>query len=217
LEEHVTHPYPQTPPSIFPYAVAPEAPQAHLQGDKLTVQRASNRIYFYDRVNSDRVLALMEQVRQADNELRTERNSRGIPDDYPATPIWLHIHSGGGDVFAGFNAADQLAGIESPVYSVVEGICASAATLISMACTKRYIRPNAFMLLHQFTTFFWGTYQEAKDDMVLNDMLIKKMIDFYVQKTKMDRKTVKATLKRDSWFDPKQCVENGIVDKVLMG
>jgi len=87
------------------------------------------------------------ELHQIDSELRAEQISCGL-EDAPLTPIWLHIHSYGGDLFCGFSTSDQLKPIKSPIYAVVEGICASAATLIAMTCEKRYILPNSFMLIH---------------------------------------------------------------------
>ena len=101
------------------------------ESSRLTVETVDNHIYFYADVDSDRCLALIRAVRETDSELRTEHLSRGL-DGEPLTPIWLHIHSYGGSLFAAFSLADQLAMIKSPLYAIVEGIAASAATLIAM-------------------------------------------------------------------------------------
>ena len=118
----------------------------------LTVEAVDNHVYFYSDVDSDRCLALIRTIRETDARLRAERISRDL-EDHPPVPIWLHIQSGGGYLFAGFGAADELASITTPVYAIVEGLCASSATLIALACPKRFIRPNGFMLIHQFTSF----------------------------------------------------------------
>ena len=97
----------------------------------MTVETIDNHIYYYADVDSDRGLALMRALREKDRDLRAEQLSRGM-DGAPMTPIWLHIYSIGGDLFAGFSLADQLATIKSPLYSVVEGICASAAPFIGL-------------------------------------------------------------------------------------
>ena len=75
---------------------------------------------------------MLRAVREADSWLRNERLTRSIPDEHPLVPIWLHVQSYGGDLLAGFSAADQLATIPTPIYSIVEGVCASAATVISI-------------------------------------------------------------------------------------
>lgn len=185
--------------------------------DPLTVESFDNHIYFYSQVTSDRALALMKEVRELDNHLRNEHGSRNLGPNHPQTPIWLHIQSGGGDIFSGLSLADQLAQIQTPIYSIVEGFCASAGTLISMSCTKRYIQPSAFMLIHQLSSASWGTktYQQEKDDMHLSDMLMELLYNFYDRKTKIDKEEIKTLLSRDSWFNSNECLQNGLVDEIM--
>jgi ATP-dependent protease ClpP protease subunit len=181
----------------------------------LTVEAVDTHVYFYAPVNTDRCLDLLRNIRELDNRLRNERLSRMIPDDVPATPIWLHIQSGGGGMFSGFNLLDQLAMIKTPIYSIVEGICASAATMISMACTKRFIMPSSFMLIHQISSVAWGTYEQIKDDVHLLDMAMERLYSFYTGKSNLTKTQVKAYLKKDTWFSAEECLENGLVDEIL--
>ena len=62
------------------------------------------------------------------------------------------------------------------------------------------------MLIHQFWSAMWGKYEEFKDEMVLQDMLIETLTEFYLDRTKMDETQVRAYLKRDSWFNSKKCI-----------
>ncbi|HEX2908664.1 MAG TPA: Clp protease ClpP [Phototrophicaceae bacterium] len=182
---------------------------------RLTVETVDNHIYFYADVDSDRCLALVRAIREADASLRSEYLSRGL-DGLPATPIWLHIYSYGGDLFTGFSVADQLSMIKSPVYSVVEGICASAATLISMSCTKRYILPRSFMLIHQLSAFVWGTHEQFKDEMSLQQKAMDRLVEFYVSKSKVgSEEELRTMLQRDFWMDAETCVKLGFADDVL--
>ena len=86
---------------------------------RLTVETTANHVYFYATVNTDRCLAMIREVRDLDNTLRNERFTRNIPDGESHVPIWLHIQSNGGDLFAGLAAADQLEKFATPIYSIV--------------------------------------------------------------------------------------------------
>ena len=185
------------------------------ENPKLTVETVDNHIYFYSNVNSDRGLALMRQVRETDNRLRSEQVSR---DTAVSVPIWLHVHSYGGDLMTAFSLADQLASIRTPIYSVVEGCVASAGTLITMPCRKRYITPNSFFLIHQLSSVLWGKYEENKDGMHLDDMLMDRLVKFYTEnsRNRLDEKKIRDLLQRDSWFDSEQCVQLGFVDAVKL-
>ena len=191
-----------------------EAAEVVMRDNPLTVETSDNHVYFYAPVNSDRCLALIREIRSLDRMLRLEHVSRDLPESFPKTPIWLHVHSGGGDVFSGLGAADQLAQIETPVHSIVEGYCASAATLIAMACDRRYVMPSAFMLIHQIWSLAWGTYEELKDEVHMQGMVMKRLTDFYTDRSTMGADEIAELLKRDSWFSADECLERGMVDAV---
>lgn len=184
-------------------------------GEKtLTVETVDNHVYFYADVDSDRVLALMREIKDLDKDLRNERLSRQIPEDYPKTPIWLHVHSGGGDIFAGLSAADQLRTIQTPIFSIIEGMCASAATLITIGADRRYIMPSAFMLIHQISSFAWGTHEEFKDEMRLQEMLMDILVGWYESHSNLEADNIRDMLRRDSWMNAQQALEAGLVDAI---
>ena len=181
---------------------------------RLTVETVDNHIYFYADVDSDRCLALIRSVRETDARLRGEYLSRGMEGLSP-TPIWLHIHSYGGDLFTGFSVADQLAMVQTPIYSVVEGICASAGTLISMSCTRRYILPSSFMLIHQLSGLKWGTHEQFKDEMTLQSKAMDRLVDFYAARSKTSAEQIRSMLTRDYWMDAEASVKEGFADGIL--
>lgn len=191
---------------------------AAVDGDSaLTVETVDNHIYFYAPVDDDRCLDLIKQIKELDKKLIHERLSRSLPDDFPFTPIWLHINSPGGSPFSAFAVVDQLNSITSPIWSIAEGVTASAATLLHLSCDKRYMQKNAYMLIHQLHSMAWGmySYEQQKDDMILSDMLMENFTDFYVKHSSMDRDDVAKRLKRDSWLNSTMCVELGLVDEIL--
>lgn len=179
----------------------------------LTVETQGNHIYFYSHVNSDRCLDLIKQLRTLDEKLRNEKLSRDVPEENDYAPIWLHIQSGGGSLFAGWAACDQLEQIKTPVYSIVEGYAASAATLISMSCTRRYIQPRAMMMIHQLSAAAWGTYQEIQDWNKMLDVSMEQLVNFYVTKSNLSEERVRDALKHDSWFSSQECLDVGLADE----
>lgn len=178
------------------------------------VRKIDNHIYFYADVESEHCLSLIQQVREADTELRAEHLSRGM-DGQPLTPIWLHINSYGGELFTGFALADQLPLIKSPVYGIVEGICASAATLIALSCSKRFILPSSFMLIHQLSSFKWGTHEQFKDEMTLQSKAMDRLVEFYARKTRVTAEEVRTMLARDYWLDAETAIRLGFAEALL--
>jgi ATP-dependent protease ClpP protease subunit len=183
--------------------------------NSLTVTTFNNHVNFYSDVNSDRCLALIQSIREIDTQLRNERATRMLPDDFPMTPIWLHINSDGGYLFDAFAVADQMRSIKSPIYAIAEGVCASAATLIHLAATKRYALPNAMFLFHQLSGGRWGTHEQFEDELFVQNTLMDKIVKLYVDRTRVHEAVIREMLTRDSWFDVQKALEYGVIEGVL--
>ena len=108
------------------------------------IERESNHIYFYSEVNRDSIFDLLAHIREAEEESMYLQYKLNIEE----VPIYLHINSYGGSVHAAFAAIDAIISCRVPIYTIIEGATASAGTLISVVGKKRFIRPNAMMLIH---------------------------------------------------------------------
>lgn len=171
----------------------------------------SNHLYLYAGVETENCLILAQQIKDLDAILRAEKISRGILADIP---IWLHIQSGGGSAFSAFALADQIKSTQTPVYSVIEGVAASAATIISMSCKKRFITRSSMAMIHQVSGLVWGKYEEIIDRKHMLDMLMEMLVKFYRNNSKMSVRKIREILKRDSWFNAEECLEFGIADEI---
>lgn len=171
-----------------------------------------NTIFFYSDVTEQSALELNHVLHELDSKLKNTYNFLG-PDFKPH--IKLRINSYGGSLFAGLAVLDVIRGLTSDVHTYVDGAAASAATIISVAGTKRYIGKNSLMLIHQLSTGNYGKYSELEDDMENNKRLMKSIKDIYKQYTKVPMKQIDDILKHDLWFDSARCLELGLVDGIL--
>ena len=132
-------------------------------------------------------------------------------------PIWLHINSFGGDVFSAFAMADTIERISQivPIITIVEGCAASGATFMSLAGSKRLIRKNAFMLIHELRDSSWGKYTEIKDSFNSNTSIMKTIKDWYAEKTKVPPAKMDEILSHDIWWNAKTCLKYGLVDQII--
>lgn len=181
----------------------------------ITPSSNDNHVYFYDEIHSSSVLGMTKSLRSIENTFQHERITRSLPDNYPSPPIWLHIQSGGGDVFASLSAADQIEAMQTPVYSIIEGMACSGATILSMSCKRRFILPHSYIMIHQLSSGTWGTYEQFKDELKLQDMVMESMINFYVKHSSMKRKEVKSMLKHDTWMSAQDALDKGFVDEII--
>ena len=180
--------------------------------DDSNVMCEQNRIYFYSEVERTKNLKLNKFIRNLDLDL-VNRTTVLATDDLP--PIYLHIQSYGGCVFSGFSSIDYIKGTKAPIYSIVEGCAASAATLMSVVADKRFITEHAFMLIHQLSGGVWGTYEDIVDNKKNCARLMKMIKDIYLKHTKIPKSKLNGILKHDLWLDAKQCLEYGLVDEII--
>lgn len=172
----------------------------------------SNKIYFYSDVTKDSVLGLFRQIDDVTRQLKICQFTYNLPKP-PA--IELHIHSDGGDIFAGLSAIDKITDNPVPIETYCEGIVASAATFISLAGCKRYITKNSFMLIHQLRSGMWGNYAQFKDEVENLDLLMILIKNVYAKTTKIDADELGNLLTHDLILDASRCLDYGLVDKVL--
>jgi len=180
-----------------------------LMGSK-EIEREKNHIYFYTDVDPDTCLDLNKKI----NELNKELMKHAIDYDCPPPSIYLHINSNGGCLFSAFSTVDTIKNSQVPVISIIEGCAASAATIISMVCNRRYITENSYMLIHQLSSGIYGKYEEIKDDFINDTKLMDRLYKLYQQHTTIPVKKIKGVLSRDIWWDASECIENGLVDEV---
>jgi len=176
------------------------------------IEVVENRIYFYSDINTDKILQLNRHLRSKGIDLQREAT---IQDREPAN-IYIHIQSYGGSIFAGMAGMDEIIKSIVPVYTMIDGCCASAATFLSVCGKKRFINRHAYMLIHQLSSFFWGKYEEFKDEKQNLDKIMEMIKKVYGEYTKIPTEKLEEILKHDLWFDANECMEYGLVDEIVV-
>jgi ATP-dependent protease ClpP protease subunit len=178
------------------------------------VEIINNQMYYYADIDREKTLVLTKNLKQLEDELITRKQ---VWDLSEIPILHLHIQSYGGFAHAGFAAYDHIKSLNIPIYTYVDGVAASAATLIILAGTKRYIYENGFMLIHQVRTDFWGTFthEQMKDQMENDERLMANLKKLYLKETKLTEEKLNELLKHDLYFTADQCLEYGLVDGIL--
>jgi ATP-dependent protease ClpP protease subunit len=134
------------------------------------------------------------------------------------TTVKLVIRSSGGDVYAGFAGMDYirtlvLSGIV--IETVVYGLCASAATFLFLAGTKRLMGQNAYVLIHQLSVDIGGTYNDLRDNMKTNKKLMKHFRKIYTEYTNMSSEMLDRVFTSDVILSAGKCLKYGIVHECI--
>lgn len=174
------------------------------------IERDNNHIYFYSEVDRNSIYELIVLIKEAEEENYITSFKLMIDP----IPIYLHISSFGGSVYSALNAIDFIKSCRVPVYTIIEGATASAGTLISVVGEKRYIRQNAYMLIHQLSSGFWGKMNEMEDEFKNLQELTQKIKDIYKEYTSMSKKEINELLIHDLWLNSEKSIKNGLVDEI---
>jgi len=172
----------------------------------------SNEIYFYTNVDNESSVLLNKSITDLGKQLQIAKITFGLEE----TPhIKLYINSDGGEVFGALSTVDRISKSEVPIHSYVEGLVASAATLISVSCQKRYIRKNSIILIHQIRSWFGGTHENIKDEVHNLDVLSNIIKQIYLKNTKLNEQELNKLLKRDIYLSAEEAVRYGLADKIV--
>lgn len=181
------------------------------EDNEINIETINNNIYFYSDVTTKSAFQLIKELKNLDLKLQTEK----IKNDLKNVNINLHIHSYGGDLYGAFAVIDIIRTLNTPVHSYIEGIAASAATIISVVCEKRYIYKNSYMLIHQLSSGMWGKFADLEDEMINCEEFMKVIKDIYKKYTKVNKRKLEDILKHDLWWNAEICLENNLVDEIL--
>jgi len=178
--------------------------------DDNNVVLKKNHIYFYSDVTQKSCLRLNQIIRN----LNTELSQFIIEYNCKPPNIYLHINSSGGSLLSAFSTIDTIKNSKIPIISIIEGFAASAATIISIVCHKRYCTENSLMLIHQLSSKYTGKYEEIKDEFTNDTQLMTVIYKLYREHTTMKLKAIKKVLKGNLWWDINKCIQNGLVDEI---
>jgi ATP-dependent protease ClpP protease subunit len=179
--------------------------------DDAEIRLVGNHIYFYAPIMTKPVATLIDAL----HTLANKQRMYAIENGGEPQRVNLHFNSPGGSIFAGVAAMDAVRLCPVPVHAIVDGMCASAATLPLMVATRRIMNANSYMLVHQLSSGFWGNFEQLKDDMKNAAQFMRLIRKVYLKHTKIPKKKLNEILKKDLWFDSDKCLKLGMVDEVV--
>lgn len=129
--------------------------------------------------------------------------------------ITLWINSPGGDCVAAAQIFNMLSEYPGKITVKIDGLAASAASVIAMAGTEVWMSPVSMMMIHNPATVAWGDHAEMKKAMELLDAVKESIINAYVRKTGQSRAKLSHLMDAETWMDANKAVELGFADDIL--
>ena len=130
-------------------------------------------------------------------------------------PITLHINSPGGDCIAASQIYTMLMEYPHEVTVQIDGMAASAASVIAMAGTKVCMSPTSMMMIHNPFTMAMGDTEEMRKAIQLLDEVKESIINAYQIKTGLSRDELSKLMDGETWMNALKAKELGFCDEVL--
>lgn len=129
--------------------------------------------------------------------------------------ITVWINSPGGDCVAAAQIYNMLIDYKGDVTVKVDGIAASAASVIAMAGTKVLMSPVSMLMIHNPMTIAFGNKGEMEKAISMLDEVKESIINAYEIKTGMSRAKLSHLMDSETWMDAHKAVELGFADDIL--
>jgi ATP-dependent Clp protease protease subunit len=126
----------------------------------------------------------------------------------------IHINSPGGSLTEAQAIYSRLADHPSIKNVYIDGIAASAASIVAMVGHKVFIRANATMMIHLPSGLSIGNADDMRNFAGVLDTLTEGMLNVYAKKSGQQRDDIRAMLKAETWMDADTAVEKGFADEV---
>jgi ATP-dependent Clp endopeptidase proteolytic subunit ClpP len=183
------------------------------------IRRMGNHIYFYDEVDEETQLIFFQLMREATTEILSEHVREILTNQFMES-IVIHINSPGGDAYSGLALYDFIKSSQIPVTTIVEGIAASAASLLFLAGGKRAMTQNSTVMIHQCSWGGYGTDAHMKDTARSVESIMRKMVRIYANETllgaqltdpKQRKLYLDQLLEHDTYLDYAECEKFGFL------
>jgi ATP-dependent protease ClpP protease subunit len=129
--------------------------------------------------------------------------------------IELHINSPGGAAFDGLTLYNALRDHDARIEVVVDGLAASAASIVAMSGEKITMNRGAEMMLHDASTIVWGNAAEMREVADVLDQLSSDIAAVYADRAGGTRAEWRDVMSGEAWFTAKEAVDAGLADEIV--
>lgn len=130
-------------------------------------------------------------------------------------PVTVWLNSPGGDCIAASQIYTMLMDYKDDVTIKIDGIAASAASVIAMAGTRVLMAPTALMMIHNPMTGAYGNHTDMEKAIEMLDEVKESILNAYEIKTSLSRAKLSHLMDSETWMNANKAIELGFADDVL--
>ena len=132
-------------------------------------------------------------------------------------PVTIWLNSPGGDVVAAAQIYNMLLDYPGQVTVNIDGIAASAASVIAMAASTVAMTPVSMLMIHNPATLAVGDKDELAKAMSMLDSVKEAIVNAYQLKTGLSRAKLSKLMDQETWMDARAAIDLGFADELLTG
>ena len=129
--------------------------------------------------------------------------------------ITVWINSPGGDCISASQIYTMLKNHKSKVTVKIDGIAASAASVVAMAGDETWISPTGYLMIHNPMTCASRNKADMEKAIALLDEIKEGIINAYEEKTHLSRSKIAKMMDEETWINAKKAKQLGFVDGIL--
>jgi len=129
--------------------------------------------------------------------------------------ITVWINSPGGDCVAAAQIYNMLMDYKGEVTVKIDGLAASAASVIAMAGTKVLMSPVSMLMIHNPATIAFGDKGEMQKAIHMLAEVKESIMNAYEIKTGLNRAKISSMMDAETWMNAHKAVELGFADGIL--
>ena len=129
--------------------------------------------------------------------------------------VTVFINSPGGDVFAASQIYTMLRNHPGKVTVKIDGIAASAASVVAMAGEETLISPTGMLMCHNPMTCAMGNKADMEKAIALLDEVKESIINAYAEKSHLSRNKIARLMDEETWMNAEKALQLGFVDGIL--
>lgn len=139
------------------------------------------------------------------NDIRAHKEAKSIN---------LSIHSPGGSLLDGLAMYNALRSHSAKVHAHVEGLAASAASIVLMAGDVITMPEDAFIMIHNPWTFAAGDSDEMRDIADTMDKMKTSIVNIYKNRTGKTTEDIESMMDEETWLNSSEALEHGFADTI---
>lgn len=161
-------------------------------------------VFLYDEIGDEWYGGISARV--FINELQ------GLPDDVET--LTVRINSPGGDVFEGIAIYEALRRWRGTVRVTVDGLAASAASVVAMGGDTIGISPAAMMMVHEPWMITLGNATELRESADLLDKVNDSIVLAYTTREGVEEEAIRQALADETWYGAQEAIDAGLADEL---